>query len=153
MKTCLRNLAPKMTIKCEMCANGCYLFDPIADASVVKCPECSKPRSEKQLKMVSIGQKLAHLLSNEEVREAMEYGCSNSTSTGSDGSETVYNDIHDGKSYKEQKNGHLKNKFDIGVVINVDGFTSNVSSESMHIINCIIMNFDPSIRYSCQKKG
>lgn len=147
MKTCLRNLVPKMTVKREMCANGCYLFDPITDANVVKCPKYFKPRSGKQLKMVSIGQKLAHLLSNEEVREAMKYGCRNSTSTGSDGFETVYNDIHDGKTYKEQKNGHLKNKFDIGVVINVDGFTSNVSSESMHIINCIIMNFDPSIRY------
>ncbi|KAG1457474.1 hypothetical protein G6F56_006598 [Rhizopus delemar] len=131
-----------------MCPNGCYLFDPVTDAGVVKCPEYSKPRSGKQLKMVSIGQKLAHLWPNKEVREAMKYRYSNSTSTGTDNSETVYNDIHDGKTYKEQKNGHLKNKFDIGVVINVGGFTSNVSSESMHIIKCIIMNFDPSIRYS-----
>lgn len=148
MKDRLRKLAPKITINREMCKNGCYLFDPVNDASVKICPVCTTARSGKQLKMVSIGQKIAHLLTNPETREMLKNDSCNQDCMDSNNAEKSYTDIHDGETYKKLQSTQMKNEYDIGIILNVDGFTSNESSESMHIINCIVQNFDPSIRYS-----
>ena len=130
----------------EKCPRGCYLYDSFDDVSLVVCPLCKTPRCGKQQKFVSIGQKLAQVLTNEEKRDLLSQGRHEREPVVTQDGKKIYSDIFDGETYNKLKIEHFKDQYDIGIVLHIDGFKPGTSHEASHIINCIIMNFDPSIR-------
>lgn len=129
-----------------MCDDGCYLFDSKTDGDMIQCPICKKPRNGKIVKMARIGQKLANLLSNADMRQMLKEGRNDREEPRTEEGEKVYGDYFDGEVYSELKKTHFQGEYDIGVSLHIDGYQSKNSTETMCIINCIIMNFDPSIR-------
>lgn len=146
LKARLQKLSPDLVHKHEMCDDGCYLFDSKTDGDMIQCPICKKPRNGKIVKMARIGQKLANLLSNADMRQMLKEGRNDREEPRTEEGEKVYGDYFDGEVYSELKKTHFQGEYDIGVSLHIDGYQSKNSTETMCIINCIIMNFDPSIR-------
>lgn len=146
LKARLQKLSPDLVHKHEMCDDGCYLFNPKTDGNMIQCPICKKPRNGKIVKMARIGQKLANLLSNSDMRQMLKEGRSAREEPQTEEGEKIYGDYFDGEVYSELKKTHFQGEYDIGVSLHIDGYQSKDSTETMCIINCIIMNFDPSIR-------
>jgi hypothetical protein len=94
------------------------------------------------MKMMSIGDHIASLLSNDETRKSLHYAYNRETLPG------YITDYFDGEQYKQFK---AKNNFtcpdDIAMVLYVDGFvTQKKSKQELVIVHVLILNFDPSIR-------
>ncbi|KAG1452576.1 hypothetical protein G6F56_007781 [Rhizopus delemar] len=148
LKTRLQKLSPDLVYKHEMCDDGCYLFDSKTDGDMIQCPICKKPRNGKIVKMACIGQKPANLLSNADMRQMLKERKNDREEPRTEEGEKVYGGYFDGEVYSELKKTYFQGEYDIGVSLHIDGYQSKNSTETMCIINCIIMNFDPSIRYT-----
>ncbi|KAG2191180.1 hypothetical protein INT47_001391, partial [Mucor saturninus] len=87
---------------------------------------------KKELKTIDIAAKLSALLACDDPSQ-----------------ETVYKDAFDGELYaKFGKDGHFDNKYDIALKIDIDGFRSKFSRAKMTMINCVILNYDISERFT-----
>lgn len=147
----------KLTKKYDVCKNGCYLYEK-EDATTTVCPSgCGenryKPSSrtpQQQMTCVSIGAALAEMLYDDDTRDLFLYksdcdsGNSESLLNGATGNHT---DIFSGEIYKELVNSRVIDSNDICLVFYVDGYEhKHKSNHSCTMINCLVMNFDPSIR-------
>ncbi|KAG1471294.1 hypothetical protein G6F56_002209 [Rhizopus delemar] len=95
LKRRLQKLAPNIMKTQEKCPRGCYLYDSFDDVSLVVCPLCKTPRCGKQQKFVSIGQKLAQVLTNEEKRDLLSQGRHEREPVVTQDGKKIYSDIFD----------------------------------------------------------
>lgn len=168
----------KVVRNLDVCENGCSLF-PVNDLNVLNCPVegCNRPRyinqaqavaarqdgidlndessiqfsPVQQLSVVSVGASLAQMLVNDEKRRMFEYRQSIELETEEN---RVYRDIFDGEVFKHlvHTDGLFQDPNDIALLIFVDGFIpKHVNGCTMTIVHCLVMNIDPSNRYSYYK--
>ncbi|KAG2191239.1 hypothetical protein INT47_012016, partial [Mucor saturninus] len=102
--------------------------------------------SRTTMKMMSVGDQLSKLLSHEETREKLRYRHDRKATPG------IISDYFDGEDYKALKNANLfQSPDDIAIALFVDGFVNQKKSkQEMTIVHVLVMNFDPSIRYTDQ---
>jgi hypothetical protein len=137
-----------------MCSKGCYLYDIQDDKNLSNCPVCFATRSKattKVQKFRRITEKIAELIVNDDIREALLYRHTNyapnsiAVNRESNDPEKEYNDIFDGELYKTQcRLGMFNNPLDIALKIDIDGFTSKYSNIHMTMIHVVVLNFDLS---------
>ena len=133
----------------QVCPNGCRLYD---DNSVdIVCEYCAVSRYKNSsvanepaatMKILSIGDYLANMLSSPKNRELMRYRANRETTPG------LFSDVFDGENYQRLlDNGHLTNPDDIVLGIFTDGFVNQQSKRSsLMIVHVVVFNLDPSIR-------
>ncbi|KAG2192986.1 hypothetical protein INT47_010368 [Mucor saturninus] len=139
----------------DICKNVCQLFDITKDEKV--CSVCKENRYESEfpgsalipyqtMKMMSVGNQLSKLLSHEETRQKLRYRHDRQENPG------IISDYFDGEDYKALKAANLfQSPEDIALVLFVDGFVNQKKSkQEMTIVHVLILNFDPSIRYTDQ---
>ncbi|CAO3669755.1 unnamed protein product [Rhizopus stolonifer] len=146
-----KTIGRSMTVSHEICVDGCYLFDKEKDQDLACCPICNKARTGSKFKMVSIAEKIAQLLSCRETRDLLKYrheqDIERERREKGPATEKVYRDVFDGETYQELcQEGMFKNENGVAICINIDGFIGKYTNESMSIIHCIIMNYDPELR-------
>ena len=156
------------------CSNGCSLFDK-NDFFSLTCNNCKADRykhqkeldsqieggnNSKQLietvdsglltpnqlvSIVSVGAALTEFLLDDETRELFNYRSDYVNNIREDG---IYRDLMDGAAYKSlEAKGLFQNPEDIAVMLFVDGFPlPDKPTHSLTIVNCLIVNLDPSIR-------
>jgi hypothetical protein len=165
-----RNIVKRFPV----CSNGCVLFNT-DDAYPIRCinPECRQDRYKKQdlidrldcsgvdlnnkdlpqyepvqtMSVASVASSLAELLLDDDVREQFNYR------SQFDHQDDRYQDVFSGLIYKNEylANGRIADS-DICLVIFVDGFPNkNKPKTSQTMIHGMIMNIDPSNRYSNSK--
>ena len=124
------------------------------DTATRNCQYCDTPRYKdvesltphQEMGIVSVGAALSEMLLDDEVREMMGYRhiATQNHEAG------VYSDIFDGAIYRDvylNERNLFKLPADIGLLLYLDGFPSKHSPRnSLAIIHCIVMNFDPSLR-------
>ena len=140
----------QLVYKSETCSSGCYLFNPKTDVNLTSCPVCNSSRTKtSELKTVKIADKLAELLSCEDIREKLSYRhdnySKNTVLSERNSSTKIYKDAFDGDRYAELvQNGCFDNKYDIALKIDIDGFRSKVSNTKMILVHCVVLNYDIS---------
>ena len=127
----------------------------MGDTTTRNCQYCDTPRYKdvelltphQEMGIVSVGAALSNkMLLDDEVRGMMDYRhiATQNHEAG------VYNDIFDGVIYRDvylNERNLFKSPADIGILLYLDGFPSKHSPRnSLAIIHCIVMNFDPSLR-------
>lgn len=156
MRRCKKMITDQIRLtfvrKHEICASGCYLFDPEIDANLIACPLCNRSRNVNKkayIKMVSLEDKISQMLVCDDVRESMEYRFNMfENDSDSEAFEGEYTDMFSGQNYKDlREQGLGRNKHDVFIVLNVDGFSSKFSQTAMVLINAVIMNLPPTERY------
>ena len=98
-----------------MCVNSCKLFKNVE----TECSFCGERRYKQnsivptnKLKMISIGDHLSRLLSNNDERSKMRYRSSREAIEG------VYSDYFDGADYKEFREKNIfQNPDDVAIVL------------------------------------
>ena len=132
----------------DVCQNGCKLFK-MNDDSDDSCKFCKKGRysaDEKKkaqtMKIISIGDHLAGMLSNPKTRDMFSYRTDRLEEQG------VYKDVFDGQVYKDlKKDGQFEGELDIAVALFVDGFVhQKKGKQSKTIVHALIYNIEPSER-------
>jgi hypothetical protein len=160
----------------HVCSAGCYLYNqddayPIQCPN----PECKKYRYKDEnrinevvqantnlnninvklepvqtMSIVSIAASLAELLLDDNTRQEFNYRSNFNSIPGErdEDEAVVYEDVFSGSIYKNMYlNGNLVNNDDILLTIYVDGYPNKSKPKSTQtLINCIIMNIDPSQR-------
>lgn len=137
----------------NVCSNGCYLFNLKDNAN--QCPVCGWDRcTEKEIsnkslpvpkiKLLSIGDVLSKLLSNETTREQLLYRSQYQQST-----DNSYRDYFDGSAYRDcLDKGMFTSENDQAVALYVDGFVnSKRGSVKYTMIHLVLLNFNPENRY------
>lgn len=135
----------------DICKNACKLYH--ATEKDDECPHCSSKRFKSSdgasslvpaetMNMMSIGDYISRLLSNEQTREKLHYR---------DNRQSVSNelsDYFDGEEYKALKEKHLfESPDDIAIALFLDGFVNQEKSkQQMTIVHVMVLNYDPTIR-------
>ena len=119
------------------------LKDNLVDA----CPVCCESRATKKItKIISIADKMAEMLSSEEIRENLIERQSMAKISNND----TYSDIYDGAIFKSLYGNQIidndENILNIYLKLDVDGFTSSSSHSSMIMIHAVVLNLDSSER-------
>lgn len=155
-----REIPLELTRSYVPCCNNDFLYLQ-NDTSTIECPKClaartapaSNKNSERSIKIMSIGDKIAELLACEEFRDGIE----SYTETLRSNQEVHYNqgtkvfrDIFDGEIYETLIRDKTINKNinNIFLKLDVDGFTCSNSRTSMTMVNAVILSLDPSQRYT-----
>lgn len=151
VKNLLKNETEIIAQEYDVCINGCKLFDNMNNEE--ECPHCHESRfkfnaSSSQLvpaqtmKMMSIGDQISKLLSDDETRKSLHYSHSRESIPG------YVSDYFDGETYKAFKSkNYFTSPDDIAIVLYVDGFvTQKKSKQELVIIHVLVLNYDPSIR-------
>ena len=94
------------------------------------------------MKMMSIGDQLSKLLSNDETRKSLHYLSNRESIPG------YVSDYFDGECFKAFKSrNNFDSPDDIAIALYVDGFvTQKKSKQELVIVHVLILNYDPSIR-------
>jgi len=94
------------------------------------------------LKMMSVGDHIARILGNDELRQKMRYRSSREAVEGR------YSDYFDSAEYKEFKEkNNFENPDDVAVALFVDGFVNQKKSKiDLTIVHVVILNYDPALR-------
>ncbi|SAM06222.1 hypothetical protein [Absidia glauca] len=135
-KQLLHSLCPVKPVSYDICRRGCFLFD-----SEVECPKChaSRYKTEGPLNTPIIGnpaRQMKSLLYHSHTRNLLLNNFDNDTD--------VYKDIFDGSIFK----GCDRSASDLFIGLYIDGFfTNNKQSQSLELIQLVLYNFPPSIRY------
>lgn len=135
----------------DVCPSGCKLFKLTGNEQ--KCPHCNQERFKVgrsgealvpscTMKMMSIGDQLAKLLSNDDHREKLHFRHKRVDLPG------YITDYFDGENYKALKAANMFNSpDDIAIVLYVDGFvTQKKSKQGLVIVHVLVLNYDPSLR-------
>lgn len=140
---------PVQSHQYEVCSNGCELFQK-NDTQTTSCPKCKPPRYTetnrpvRQMKMFSIGDQIARLLSNKKTRDLMKYRSNYRSQDG------VYKDVFDGKEYKDLKENTdlFSGEDDVALALFVDGFSAgkNHNGHKLAILHVVNMNIPPEHR-------
>ena len=94
------------------------------------------------MKMMSVGDQLSHMLSNNSTRINLQYRHEREEVPG------VITDYFDGEDYRTLRaNGMFESPDDLAIALFVDGFVNQKKSkQEMTIVHVLVLNFDPSIR-------
>jgi transcriptional regulator of met regulon len=120
------------------------------DDHLFNCPVCQGLKSSSKVtKIVSIADKVAEILSSEEIRNNLIERHAEVVENVKNNTE-VYGDIFDGQIFKDLYNSQAINTdpsiLNIYLKIDVDGFTSSSSHSSMIMIHAVVLNLDSSER-------
>jgi hypothetical protein len=121
------------------------------DHSTMTCEKCESPRFSvpsnkplKQMKMISIGDHIARLLANDDVRNMMKYRHNYQHEAG------IYKDYFDGQEYKKLKENTdlFSSEDDVAMALFVDGFRPRRTNtgDKLAIIHLLNMNIPPEYR-------
>jgi hypothetical protein len=121
------------------------------DSTTTVCQKCDSERfSEsgskalKQMKMVSVGDHVARLLMNDDMRNLMRYRHNYQHESG------VYKDYFDGRQYQKfkQTTNLFSSEDDVALALFVDGFRPSKSNtgDKLAIIHLLNMNIPPEYR-------
>lgn len=106
--------------------------------------------------MVSIADKVAEMMSSDEVRQKI-IDCQKEVIENITRNNDTYGDIFDGQIFKDLYNSQAINTdqdiINIYLKIDIDGFTSSSSHSSMIMIHAVVLNLDSSERYINNKKN
>ncbi|CAO3623086.1 unnamed protein product [Mucor hiemalis] len=152
-----RILAEKVPLKLfnehSTCPKGCYVYSK-DDNLLTSCPYCESPRSENRMwPVLNLGSKFAELIASEKTREKLLYRHENypkeEVLANDLKGDKVYNDIFDSAGYANLlRKKEVDNPLDIYFNLNIDGFTSKVSSTKLTIIHCVVLNYSPTERFN-----
>ena len=94
------------------------------------------------MKIISIGDHLAGMLSNPKTRDMFSYRTDRLEEQG------VYKDVFDGQVYKDlKKDGQFEGELDIAVALFVDGFVHQKKGKRLKtIVHALIYKIEPSER-------
>lgn len=126
------------------------MYDNRRDTALVACPVCGASRSNTAtLKTVNVADKLAELLTCDDVRERLAYRHNNypkeKVLSQRCEKDKVFTDVFDGELYKNFVEKNLfDNKYDIALKIDIDGFKSKFSSTKLVMVHCVVLNYDIS---------
>lgn len=157
VKNLLKNSTLLKAHEYDICTNTCMLFD--ISKNETKCSICGDERyvsdegdsslvPVETMKMMSVGDQLSHMLSNDDTRKMLQYRHDREEVPG------TISDYFDGEDYKALKaKGMFESSDDIALALFVDGFVNQKKSQQeMIIMHVLVLNFDPSIRYECKAK-
>ncbi|OAD67741.1 hypothetical protein PHYBLDRAFT_174069 [Phycomyces blakesleeanus NRRL 1555(-)] len=154
VNTLLKNKAAIKPHAYDICVNACKLYNNTQNKE--ECPHCDSKRFMeatddtlahlvlvKTMKMMSLGNQLARLLSNSDTRKKLHYRA-NRQLISSD-----LSDYFDGEEYRALKTQHLFQSPDnVAVALFLDGFVNQKKSkQQLTIVHAMILNYDPLIRY------
>lgn len=150
-ETITEKLKKKTEIKTksyQVCINGCRLYED-NDQEALECTNCKAKRNEngtpvRRMKMFSVGDVVANMLTNSKVRDLMKYR------HNFDYESSMKCDYFSGEAYQElRQQGEFQGEDDVALALFVDGFTATKSSEASHltIVHLINLNLPPELRY------
>ncbi|PHZ07181.1 uncharacterized protein RHIMIDRAFT_242948, partial [Rhizopus microsporus ATCC 52813] len=147
----MRSTLPIKAYNYDVCKNGCKMFE-VENAEDTSCEYCGERRYEDEdlkepvasMKLLSVGDYVSNMLAKEDTRQMFKYRSTRDTEIN------VYKDIFDGDVYKDLVNkGFFDGELDVALALFVDGFTTqHKGKRTMTIIHCVILNVDPSSRYT-----
>lgn len=151
VRTLLKEATNVMAHEYDVCINGCKLFNITSDER--QCPHCQQNRFKavnsglsttpvQTMKMMSVGDQLSKLLSDDDTRKSLKYSSDRESLPG------YITDYFDGENFKTFKsNCKFTSPEDIAMVLYVDGFvTQKKSKQELVIVHVLVLNYDPSIR-------
>ena len=154
-----RRLAKKTKVRShfyDICPNGCKLYQK-NDENSLACNHCGSlrysdlqtKRPSRQMKLMSIGDRIANFLENDKFRLLMKY---RHTYEYEDG---VFKDYFDGEEYKSLKNNtdFFSSEDDVALALFFDGFQPGnaTAGDKLSIVHLINLNSPPEYRYALKK--
>lgn len=127
----------------DVCSKGCFLYNTGVD--IDECPVC-KTTTRKSTKILSIGDKMVEILCSKDIRDNLIQRQREIKSN-----DTIFGDIYDGEIFKTLYKDQILNNDDdilnLYLKIDIDGFTSSHSHNSLVMIHGVLLNLDSSERY------
>ena len=148
-----RRLAKKTKVtshQYDICPNGCKLYQKL-DQDTLECEHCGKARYTgqdlkpvKQMKIMSVGDRVASFLANNDMRDLMKYRHNYQHEVG------VYKDYFDGQEYRSLLNTTdlFSSEDDVAMALFYDGFQPSHAGSGNHlgIIHLLNLNIPPEYR-------
>ena len=135
----------------DICPNGCRLYQK-NDRDTLTCSNCELPRYKdvdaenpsRQMKMMSVGDRMANVLANDRFRMLMKYRHNYQYE------DSVYKDYFDGEEYKSLKanTDFFSSEDDVAIALFFDGFQPGkaTTGDKLSIIHLVNLNFPPELR-------
>ncbi|KAG2191773.1 hypothetical protein INT47_000262 [Mucor saturninus] len=150
-----RRLAGKVNVRShhyDVCPQGCQLFQK-NDEETLNCSSCNETRyanlttrrPSRQMKMMSVGDRIASVLANDRFRELMKYRHNYQFE------ENVYKDYFDGQEYQSLKadTRFFSSEDDVAMALFFDEFQPGkaATGDKLSIIHLVNLNFPPEYRF------